>query len=324
MIRNILGVHEDPEVFLKVGAAVFAYLFRRISHKRFLSILKGHLSDDACDVVLAEARTNGYLLKNCKAYAWRYYKSRYETPSEVPNPKDYDIAEEDVSLLQRLNLSHLSLEFPAYSIREYQEILDAATSDRAVSLKIAKFVSKRMMFLLKSYGVERHDLETECRLGALRSIYMRYPQFDDLQHIRNTANTGIHNAGEDLVKYYTSPTRQRLQKTKDGVFEARNVDISTLTETDLPEDSSAIAFQEELAHLDDLVSTLPEVERLYMGVLKGGYHAGFSEYLKQDNRDALEVMAASRYRLEARRYFGISNRAGKSLFAFLREKLLEG
>lgn len=323
MIENIIGV-KDPEKFTKVGAALFAYLFRRISHKRFLVILKSHLSEEECDQVLHAARTDGYLLKNCKSYAWRYYKARYETPSEVPNPQDFKIAEEDVPLLQCINLSHLSLNHPAYTLKEYQGILDGATSDKAVSLKIAKFVSKRMLFLLKSYGVERHDLENECRLGALRSIYMRYPQFDDLQHVKNTANTGIHNAGEDLVKYYTSPTRQRLQKTKEGEFEARHVDLATLSELETPYVGSLSSLQEEIAHLDELVKQLPLVEQTYMSVLKGAHHVGFSEHLGQDNRDALEQMAASRYRLEARRFFGISNKAGKDLFAWLRSNLLEG
>lgn len=322
MIREIVGV--NPEKFLKVGAALFAYLFRRISHKRFLAILKTHLSDEECDKVLQEARTNGYLLKNCKAYAWRFYKARYESPSEFPNHKSYKIADEDVALLQRLNLSHISLKYPAYSLREYQSIIDGATSDKATSTKIGKFVSKRMLFLIKSYGVERSDLENECRLGALRSIYMRYPQFDDLQHVRNTANTGIHNAGEDMVKYYTSPTRQRLQKTKEGDFEARHVDLASLSELETPFVGGLASLQEEIAHLDELVKTLDPVEQDYMSVLKGEHHAGFSGHLGQDNRDALEVMAASRYRLEARRYFGISNKAGKDLFAWLRQKLLEG
>lgn len=323
MIKNEIGV-TSPEKFTKVGAALFAYLFRRISHKRFLVILKSHLSDDECDKVLQEARTNGYLLKNCKAYAWAFYKARYETPSEVPNPKAYKIHEEDVALLQRLNLSHISLKFPAYTLREYQSIIDGATSDKATSTKIGKFVSKRMLFLIKSYGVAREDLENECRLGALRSIYMRYPQFDDLQHVRNTANTGIHNAGEDMVKYYTSPTRQRLQKTKDGDFEARHVDLASVAELETPYVSSLASLREEMAHLDELVKGLPGIQQAYMSVLKGDHHAGFSSHLGQDNRDALEVMAASRYRLEARRFFGISNKEGKELFAWLRSQLLCG
>jgi hypothetical protein len=322
MIKDILGI-DDPEKFLKVSAALFAYLFRRISHKRFQAILKNHLPLESVDKVLNEARTNGYLLKNSKAFAWSYFKSRYDD-SEVPNPKKFKVAEEDAVLLRRLNLSHISLDFPAYSLREYQGILDGATSDRAVSLKISKFVSKRMLFLLKSYGVEREDLENECRLGALRSIYMRYPVFDDLQHVRNTANTGIHNAGEDLVKYYTSPTRQRLQKTKEGDFEARHVDLSSLAELETPYVSTLASIQEEISHLDELVKTLTPVEQSYMRVLKGEYDEGFSAHLGEDNRDALESMAASRYRLEARRHFGISNKAGKELFAWLRGQLLDG
>lgn len=323
MIRRILGV-DDPELFTKVGAAVFAYLFRRISHKRFRTIIQGYLSEVDCEKVINEVRTNGYLLKNCKAYAWKFYKSRYEEPSEKPNPKEFKIHDEDVTLLQRINLSHINLEYPAYSLREYQSILDAATSDKATSVKISKFVSKRMLFLIKSYGVERHDLENECRLGALRAIYMRYPQFESLQHVRNTATTGIHNAGEDLVKYHTSPARQRLQKTKDGGFEARNVDLATLPECETPYAVNTSSLKEDLAHLEELLKKLTPIEQAYMSVLKGEHHEGFSRFLGQDNRDAVESMAASRYRLEARRFFGISNKQGKEIFAWLRQELLGG
>jgi hypothetical protein len=322
MIKDLIGI-KDPELFMKVGAALFAYLFRRISHKRLQKILRAHLPLESCEKVLSEARTNGYLLKNAKAFAWSHFKSRYDE-SEPPSARKYKIDEEDADFLRRLNLSHLSLDFPAYTLSEYQGILDGATSDKAVSLKISKFVSKRMLFLLKSYGVAREDLENECRLGALRSIYMRYPAFDDLQHVRNTANTGIHNAGEDVVKYYTSPTRQRLQKTKGGAFEARNVDLATLSELETPYVCNLTSIQEEVAYLDELVKALEPVEQAYMRVLRGEYDEGFSEHLGSDNRDLLESMAASRYRLEARRHFGISNKDGKELFEWLREQLLSG
>jgi hypothetical protein len=188
---------------------------------------------------------------------------------------------------------------------------------------IGRFVSKRMTFLVRSYGVDRDDLEHECKLGAIRSIYMRYPQFDSLLHLHNTAKTGIHNAGESQVTFYTSPARQRLQQETDGSFSSRHVSTESLSELEAPQPylSHIRDYIEVLAKLSDRMR--PTTQRFLM-CCAGQYDPGFSAYLEENNSEAVEVMAYSRYLSKAKRYFELTDKEVSKIFSRLRQFLESG
>src|ERR1700684_1711703 len=93
-------LHLDQRTVNKVGGAVFAYLFHRINQRE----LTAYIADrDISEKVLYSVRKDGYLLKNCKAYAWAFHKAR-DTGDKPPSRVAYGINLSDAKLLQRLNL----------------------------------------------------------------------------------------------------------------------------------------------------------------------------------------------------------------------------
>lgn len=311
----------DQNDLMRLGGAIFAYVFHRIDQLKLIELLNEHVPE-LQESIIETVRVDGYVLKNCKAYAWAYYKAVQEG-EKLPRGSDFGIDADDLALLQRLNLSHISLEYPAYSLYDYQALIDSATNSRAMNAYIGRFVSKRMTFLMRSYGVERDDLEHECKLGALRSIYMRYPQFDSLLHLNNTAKTGIHNAGESQVTFYTGPARQRLQQEADGSFSSRHVSTESLSELEAPQPylSHIKDYLEILAKLSDRMR--PSTQRFLM-CCAGQYDAGFSAYLEENNTEAVEVMAYSRYLSKAKRYFELTDKEVTKIFTRLRQFLESG
>jgi hypothetical protein len=310
----------DGRQLLKLGGAIFAYLFRRIDQRKLVSILNEHVPDQQ-ETILNCVRTDGYVLKNCKAYAWAFYKSRHG--DEIPDYEAFDLDPDDLPLLQRLNLSHIDLTYPAYSLQDYEALIRGATDNRKINDYIGRFVSKRMTFLIRSYGIERRDLEHECKLGAMRSIYMRYPFFDSLLHLTNTAKTGIHNAGESQVTFYTSPARQRLLKETNGAFISRHLDTETLTELEAP--------PQYLEHIRDQLEILAKLEhrmkpttRRFIACCAGQFDEGFSAYLQENNTEAVEQMAYSRYLSKAKRYFALTDKDVAHIFSRLRYYLESG
>lgn len=319
MLSEKFGLADQD--LMRLGGAIFAYVFHRIDQRKLIELLDEHVPSFQ-ESIIETVRVDGYVLKNCKAYAWAFYKAT-QLNEPLPRAKDFEIEREDLPLLERLNLSHINLDYPAYTLFDYDALLTSATNSRAMDAYIGRFVSKRMTFLIRSYGVERNDLEHECKLGALRAIYMRYPQFDSLLHLNNTAKTGIHNAGESQVTFYTSPARQRLQQDSDGSFSSRHVSTESLSELEAP--------QPYLLHIKDYLEVLakfsdrmrPATQRFLM-CCAGQYDQGFSAYLEENNTEAVEVMAYSRYLSKAKRYFELTDKEVTKMFSRLRELLESG
>jgi hypothetical protein len=324
----------------RLGGAIFAYLFHRIDQKRLIEIIREHDADKE-EQILEAVRTNGYVLKHCKAYAWAFYKSRFE--GRKPDELDYLVVrddqkfmrqyredpafvkglKEDAKFLRRLNLAHIDLAFPAYSMSDYQALIDGATTGPTIHAHMGRYISKRMTFLIRSYNVKREDLQNEMTASALRAIYMGFPEYESVLHLQNTAKTGIHNAGESLVTYYTSPSRQRLMTTTEGNYEARQVNTDQLTSLEAPP-SYLDGARDSLEVLVNVGKNLrPEVQRFLL-CCAGHYDKGFSEFLMANNADAVEEMAYSRYVGKVRKYFEFSERQVSRLFEMLRERLETG
>lgn len=302
----------------RVGGAVFAYLFSRIDQQRLIEIIRDECPD-AEERILEAVRKSGYLLVNCKLYAWAFWKSR-EGCGKKPKPEDYEIRPVDVAFLSRINLKHVSLNYPAYTLSEYRTLVADATTSKPIQEYIGRFISKRMSFLLKHYGVKRDELEHDMMLSACRAVHMGYPFFESELHLRNTAKTAIHNEGESKVTYYTAPSRQRLAKNEDGEYISVEVSTEELAEVE--------SQGNYLDHIKDRLEGLvrisermaPKVQRFLMACA-GQYDKEFSQFLQTNNAEAVEEMAYSRYLGQVRAYFGYSPNDVKKLFNSLRSQL---
>src|ERR1700682_4588841 len=183
-------LHLDQKTVNKIGGAVFAYLFHRINQQE----LTTYLPPELVQQVLETVRVNGYLLRNCKAYAWAFHKARH-SGEKPPSRKAYGIHLSDVKLLQRLNLNHLSINYDVWTLSDIDRIVEDTLECHAMKQHIGKYISKCLLFLIRSYGVPREELEKDMQAWAIRAIYMTYPRFECLLHTTNVATTAIHNCG---------------------------------------------------------------------------------------------------------------------------------
>lgn len=317
MLREMLGlsVHEMS----RIGGAVFAYLFHRIDQKKLIRIVNEYDSTKT-EQILEVVRTKGYLLLNCKLYAWAFYKSRHGGPK--PKPADFGIARADVQFLSRINLAHIPLKFVAYSVADFKNLIVEATDDPEIRAHIGRYVSKQLTFLVRNYGVNRNDLEGEMKAHAIRALYMKYPHFESVLHLRNNVKTTIHNRGQTLVSYHTSPARERLTKDAEGKFASRHVDTEALVDLEAPDEYMADVRDtlNSLVQISSALSLRQDVQRFLM-CCAGHFDAGFSAFLTIDNAQAVEDMAYDKYLKKARTYFSFSEKQVTHLFAKLRTML---
>ncbi|MDN3104182.1 hypothetical protein P0E77_13925, partial [Enterococcus faecalis] len=241
MLRKIFGF--DEQQFPALAGATFAYLFGRIDQDALVAQLREQ-APYSVDRVLAVIRAEGvegvggatgYVIQNCKLYAWAYFKHRHG--GEKPRAADFKITMDDARFLRRLNLGHLSLEYPSYGLKEWGDLVYNAMCEIERSGYIGKFMNKKMKFLMRpAFDLKRDDLRGEMVTAAFRAIYLKFPRFDSVLHITNVAKTTISNTGKTLITYHTNPARQRLQAgAEKGQFESRIVSTEALSNMEAPD-----------------------------------------------------------------------------------------
>lgn len=314
MLKTILKL--EGAAFRRVAPALFAYLFRRIDQKQFIAYVDDRqLSGQVLDAV----RSDGYVLKNCKLYAWAFHKWRN---GEGPRPhyKQYEVVADDAALLRRLNLSHLDLKFESFTLQEFDSVVEDTLTNTHMQQHVGKLISRKMKFLIQSYDTPRHELEGTLKAAAVRALYMQYPRFVSRLHLTNTAKTTIHNTAMTLIDYHTNPTRNRLQTTAGGHFESRHVPLEGL--------QAEVAGPQYLEHIRDQLQSLvslqdrmkPRLQKFLLAAA-GHHDPDFSAWLNADNSDLASDMRYEQYMKKACTFFGYSEDQVQNIFSRIRAHL---
>lgn len=320
MLTEILGIKN-----LKMVPAMFAYLFYRIDQKTFLK----HIEDNDLVTDRREAmrvkdamRVNGYIMKNCKLYAWACWTAR-RNEATLPSAKSFGVHPKDAVVLRRLNLAHLDkargklAPYECWSLDTFNANTERMLESPELTNYIGKFVSKKMSFLIKSYGETRHDLETQLSETALLAWYKQYPRFDSELHAINVAKAAIHNDGHTMITSLSSKSRQRLTRNSDGSFEALMVDINVLADVAAPPQYGAL-LQDHLQALEAVQHRLSDRAQSFLLCASGQYNEELSVFLKCDNTEAAEKWPYPRYMAQLQKFFDVTPDKVDRLFKAIR------
>ena len=259
---------------------------------------------------LIELVNNGYILRNCKIYIYAKTKGRVMI-------KDYGIESVDKPLLDLL-ASHLTIKgCRPLTLSEIEQIESYFVSD--LKTYIGKYVSKKMVFLIKSYGLTRADIESHLLYKGLVTFLKRYPYYESVLHAKNTVKTAIHNAGIDLITEHTTQKVNRLKKNSDGTFEQNLVDVSNMYHLEAPTPFS-MRYYDERQTLNQLMLKMNWTGCKFIQLARGEYDQDFSEYIGLDNRIACEQNYKS-YLKKIQRYLKVNNKQRDDWFNRLREHL---
>lgn len=314
MLQEKLGLANADMAF--VGGAAFAYLFHRIDQKELVRLID---DPEVSDRIVSVIKYDGYVLKNCKLYAWAFYKHRRGGPR--PRAADYGVAKIDARFLSRLNLKHLSLKYEALTLEDYEIIVEDIVNGTSISQYIGKFISKKMTFLIRSFGITRTEIESDVKFAALKAIDLTYPRFESLLHMENVAKSAIHNSGQSLINYHTSPARQRLYVDQNGDFRARRAADNTQLNSVKAPDSYLSHVKDHLETLVRLSKGMREDVQRFLLCCAGQFDEEFSKFLKDDNSALVDEIAYSRYLKKAQRFFGYTDEQVAKLFDKLKVHL---
>lgn len=291
----------------KEALVLFKYLFKGMSNPEFKSKVSNGKD------LKSKVDNSGYILKNCKAYAYAYYSYKQGILKKKPKRKDYQLVMEDALLLRKLDLSFINTRFKAFNLQEYDFILQELFLSKELNSYVGKFVNKKMTFMINSYGDSFNGLKSELMAAGLYTIYRQYPYFESYLHVMNIAKAGIHNFGQDLIKNRTAQKNQRLGKNEDGTFYQKCIPLSKV-------ENFIVVEQENPDFVFESVEMKPKAKKLLL-LLSGKYDAEFSNYLGSDNDVAALSMRYSSYTKHVQEYLEVSPKQVRRFFEKVRDRM---
>lgn len=332
-LRVILGDDHRSSgcTFPETVGAVFAYLFHRINQAELIKYLKEQDGNkDRAKRIINKVRDNGYVLKNCKLFAYASYM-HLMGKGDKPKAKTYGVDLVDAKVLRKINLNHLPQKHlgrswvmkqggGAWTHHMMDAMVEATLLTPKFNQHIGKYISKKLLFLTKSFGETRETLTGDLRAAAIRAVQMTYPRFESLLHFENVMKTAIHNVGQSKIQYYTTESRNVLYKDAQGMHQSVHTGTHELDMVATP-DGYMEHIRERMHNLVALEPKLGPGAKRFLTLACGHYDEEFSAFLKTDNSEAVDSMSYDRYLAAIRKFLNVPQDLVEQMFKDLREYL---
>lgn len=310
MLKSIFNLGPRHNEIMRI---LFAYLFNRIGKYEYRKLID---DKNLAKQVWSIASSNGYVLKNCKLFAYASAYNRRHGWST--SPAKFGIYAEDVNLLRSIDVGRTK--YKAYTVFDFDNLEGAILTSDALKTHIGKFVSKKLIFLVRSYGLTREEITGHLQHSALFALRKQYPVYQSELHAVNICKTAIHNSGMGLIEYWTRNKRNALLK-ENGSFQAVHVQYDVLNNVSVPPDHENDLRQnlQSLVKLHDRMS--PKAAR-FISAAAGVYDPAVTLYLGCDNTEAACNWGYDRYLGKLRTYFGVTEYQQSNLLNKLRNHLV--
>lgn len=263
---------------------------------------------------------NGALLRNVKIFTYSRHCNYPVSPSEYELDRKelhaINLACEFSPLRDKLDEYYNDRRHPL-GLELFDRFLGKALSNSDIEGYTRRYISKKMSFLICSYGESARDIRSDLMSSAIYTIQKTYPRFDDLGHMIATAKSAIKKRGVNFIKEHTTQKRQKLIQNSDGTYQKNTVAFSS-TGSGVSDPGSqetggqqAIASSYLVTGLDGLVQSswertfalkqLRESDRItnkqktFLSLLLGEPCPNFSAYLGMPNDVAIETVEHSEY-----------------------------
>ncbi len=290
---------------------LFQYLFGLSTKKQFLDAFEDR---PYANSLLTRARDSGYVMKNCKLYAYHFYKNHWARPS------DFGVNMVDAAFLKRLDLE-IDSSVPALTVRGYDRLVGKMLRSAHMHAYVGKLIYKKMAFLMKpSYGFSADDLRSMLIHKVVYALLKQYPMFYSPLHFQNTAKTVIHNTAMSFIKAQTRQKRISTIQNSDGTWSSLKAPL------DLIQDVAAVPTidprkKELLQSLVQIADSFPPTVQRFLMCMGGVHDEEFSEFLGIDNAAAIESMKYEHYRSKLECHLGVTQEQTEALFNHVRAKL---
>lgn len=308
-VTEAMGFELSPEQF----NALFMYIFRAITNAQFRTYFQDGIK------AKAELDKSGYILLNCKLYAYAYHCAKRDG-TQLPTRAEYGVSKSDARQLRLLNLSHIDPVYPALTLEQFNAEIKNFLVSAKTDTYIGKFTTKKHRFVMQSTVEGRMDISQREKMAALYALYRRYPEFVNRTHFINVGKSAIKDSGQSLIKEQTTQSRNRIVKNPDGTYSSVHVPYDT-PGLQLEAAATPDSFvQDGLKALAKVEPYLTKRARRFLWIMSGQYDKRFSEHIGTDNSAWVERVQFTTYQAKVRRYFGLTETQLNAFFAKVKRR----
>ena len=306
MIRETLNNSARPRIVL-IGC--LKYAFGLIHKKALEKTLYKHEISGARKLL-----SNGYFLKNCKLYVYKILKTK------KANYRNYKLEYDDARCLRSCisALQDVDTSWPYFTLEKIDEIISILATKK-LDIYMGKFITKKLSFLVQSYGLTYQDIKSDMIYSGINAIYKSYPHFESDLHAIYTAKRAIHNAGMGLISYNTKECRSQLYRDQDGLFQHKMRDISTVGDLPFFDNNEKVELHESLLAISNRSNIKGQK---FIRIASGQYDKDFSEYLGcADNSTYVDQCKYSTYIRKLREFLDVTPSQANKFFTKIRGSL---
>lgn len=266
---------------------------------------------------------SGYVLVNCKLYVYARHCAKRQ--GRRVSAAAYGITPEDAKMLALVAPTWVKKKYKSMSLADYTKAECWVFSDPVLDMKtyIGKFISKKLIFLCRHYGLTREQVEGTLVDAAMYAMRKQYPRFESELHMVNVCKTAIHNAGMSLIQYWTRGKRNALINEDDGTHSAVHVELTTaqymqnLGTLDPQDDAHAQTLQ----CLRAAESNMGPRAKAFLSLARGQFDSGFTLFIGINNEDAAHEWNYQKYLASICKYLHVTADQATQFMAFLRKRV---
>lgn len=289
---------------------LFMYLFNQISQAKFTSNFE---DKKYAKEILELARASGYVMKNCKLFAYHHYKNGWARPA------DFGVDMRDAAMLKRLELK-IKSKVPALTVAGYDRMVETMLCSRHMTAHVNKLIYKKMIFLTsQSFGFTVGELRSTLLHKAIYALMKQYPLFSSQLHFQNVAKTTIHNTAMTFITAQTRQKRQSMIQNADGTWASLKAPLESCLEMAAPSEDHHT--RDTLASLVQISGKFSANVQRFLLCMGGVHDPKFSEYLGVDNSTAVDSMRYDQYRSKLEAHLGVTSAQTEALFNHVRNQL---
>lgn len=118
---------------------------------------------------------------------------------------------------------------------------------------IAKYVARKLRFIVTSNNLNNFDIEGEIVEKAIRAYYRAVP-FVTGEHLLNTLKKAVASRGTNLIHYYQADKRRRLSDAGDGSYQNTVIGLNITDDEGVEQENQFVMFHASKLTTDDLQS----------------------------------------------------------------------
>lgn len=285
---------------------------------------------------MADLGWKGSLLLDSKSYVYNLACKNKIASS------DYDLSTGQRSLIRRAykqrpelqrKLRMLSKSYAALLPKEMDKLLSQVLMSEDYTTYISKFIGKKLMFLISSYGLKQEDLISEMRMFSYYAVMRKYPEYNDMLHIMNICKRAAHNRGINIIHENTAASRNKLITEVDAEgtkrYSAVHLPIDALSGDGGPlitEHQSLLVMPREYEldvsnALEEIEHRQPPRKKLFLRLMRGKPDAAFSVFLGESNEDFAYRVSGDKLMTSVCTFIGVNYADAKMFLEGLSEYL---